>query len=68
LLLKRKDTYEWAYPETRNINERGGPGRGNKMTDNRPLQAHGPEILRYLELRLGDRFDIINREAGVSFT
>jgi ParB family transcriptional regulator, chromosome partitioning protein len=31
-LAARKNLYERLYPETRNVNERGGPGRGNKTT------------------------------------
>jgi ParB family chromosome partitioning protein len=31
-LAARKKIYEQLYPETRNVNERGGPGRGNKTT------------------------------------
>lgn len=31
-LAARKKIYEQMYPETRNVNERGGPGRGNKTT------------------------------------
>jgi ParB family chromosome partitioning protein len=31
-LAARKKIYEQLQPETRNVNERGGPGRGNKTT------------------------------------
>jgi ParB family transcriptional regulator, chromosome partitioning protein len=31
-LAARKAIYEQLYPETRNVNERGGPGRGNRTT------------------------------------
>ena len=31
---ERKRIYETLHPETRHITEKGGPGRGNKTTDN----------------------------------
>jgi ParB family transcriptional regulator, chromosome partitioning protein len=31
---RRKDAYEALHPETRNVTERGGPGRGNKTSAN----------------------------------
>jgi N6-adenosine-specific RNA methylase IME4 len=32
-LLEAKNLYEAMHPETRNVNERGGPGRGNKTDE-----------------------------------
>jgi DNA modification methylase len=31
-LARRKEIYELIYPDTRSVNERGGPGRGHKKT------------------------------------
>lgn len=33
-LSRRKEIYLCLHPETENVTERGGPGRGNKTSDN----------------------------------
>jgi hypothetical protein len=33
-LRRRKEIYEALHPETRSVRERGGPGRGNKTSEN----------------------------------
>jgi ParB-like chromosome segregation protein Spo0J len=46
-LADRKAIYEQLHPETRNVNERGGPGRGNKTAaESAPVSFAGDTATR----------------------